>query len=91
MSGLSPASVKRLEQLEAKGELEPSERGELRSLTHSAPTAEQRLRIERVLLSRQHAEAAPSPVDSPSGGEAYQRGLERGRAAGGRAYTRGTA
>lgn len=85
MSGLSPATVQRLEQLEAKQELQSVDRGELRAMTHSRPSPDERARVDR-LLAAAPAPSAPAPAPTPPGG-AYERGLQRGKAAGGRAYT----
>ena len=81
MSGLSAASVARLAELEAKPELAPVERGELRAMTRSRATAEERSRLERLL-----AGSAAATADTT---DAYARGLSRGAAQGGRAYTDG--
>jgi hypothetical protein len=86
MSGLSAASAERLAKLEAKAELAPMDRGVLRSMKHSKPSVGERERVERLL-----AASAPAQTEklAPTG-DAYERGRQRGMAAGGKAYTRGT-
>ena len=74
MSGLSPATVQRLAALEAQPELASKERGELRSMTHCRPSADERLRVDR-LLSR----PVPTDPDAPSAAENYARGMDRSK------------
>lgn len=83
MSGLSVASVQRLHELEAKPALGSVERGELRSMTHSRPTADERIRLDRLLAASAPAQGEAA---APPSGDSYQRGLQRGSAAGGTAY-----
>lgn len=87
MSGLSSATVQRLEQLEAQPELQSVDRGELRAMTHSRPTPDERARVDRLLVSGPAA-PAPDPTPAPAApGGAYERGLQRGKSANGRAYS----
>lgn len=86
MSGLSAASVQRLAELEAKAELAPVERGELRAMSRSRATAEEHARMNRLLAG---SAPAPSEPAAPSSGDAYARGLSRGAGQAGRAYTDG--
>jgi len=89
MSGLSPATVGRLVQLEAQPELQDTERGEVRSMAHSRPTAEERARLDRLLAATPPAPTTPPPgvIPPPPGGAAYDRGLERAKTASGWAQT----
>ncbi len=84
MSGLSAASVERLAELEAKPELAAAERGEPRAMAHSRATADERSRMQRLV-----AASAPAATEGAPQGDAYARGLQRGAAQGGRAYTDG--